>query len=166
MSALLCAGPALAQAGAGRCYQLRAELDRLGRPVSVDETRIAQYQGAIDRQSDELQRTTEYAQSLGCDIEGGGQCVGLQGNIRRMQRNLAVLQSQYSRISANAGDQREDLQLPRGERVRERDRGRRIGVLAVDVGLDQAPGGSGVKQRVPRGRRSGPRRSGPAVPPP
>ena len=30
------------------------------------------------------------------------------GNIRRMQRNLAVLQSQYSRISANAGDQRED----------------------------------------------------------
>src|SRR6478752_6279004 len=60
VSALLCAGPALAQAGAGRCYQLRAELDRLGRPVSVDETRIAQYQGAIDRQSDELQRTTEY----------------------------------------------------------------------------------------------------------
>src|SRR6266567_8319567 len=46
-------------------------------------------------------------------------------------------------VGQAAGDQREDLQLPRGERVRERELGRRglIGALLADVGLDQAPGG-------------------------
>jgi hypothetical protein len=40
-------------------------------------------------------------------------------------------------VGQAASDQREDLQLPRGERVRERELGRRglIGVLLMDVGL-------------------------------
>src|SRR5260221_7771801 len=46
-----------------------------------------------------------------------------------------------------------DLQLPRGEGARERELGRRslIGVLLMGIGLDQAPGGPRLQQRVPPG---------------
>jgi hypothetical protein len=103
---LLAAAPALAQTD-NRCGRLQAELDTLSRAAPVEEVRVEQYRDAIDRQTDELDRTRDYARSIGCDVESGGQCASLVANIRRMQRNLAVLQNQYQRLEATAGAQRD-----------------------------------------------------------
>src|SRR6202030_4737922 len=58
-------------------------------------------QGAVDRQRAELSRTSAYARSLGCEnrkflmfgSEPPAQCGELNGQISRMQANLADLQA-------------------------------------------------------------------------
>ena len=128
---LLTVASALAQSG-DRCGRLQAELDTLGRSAPVDETRVEQYRDAIDRQTDELDRTRDYARSIGCDFETGGQCSSLVSNLRRMQRNLAVLENQYQRLQASAGDQRDT------ER-------QRVETTMADLGCNGAAPGGGQR---------------------
>ncbi|MET0598177.1 MAG: DUF2865 domain-containing protein [Mesorhizobium sp.] len=91
-----------------RCVRLSAQLSGLERGTGADASRLDQYRDAIDRQSVELQRTTDYAMSIGCDLEPRRECNPINANIDRMHRNLAALQGQFDRVSANLGGQRED----------------------------------------------------------
>lgn len=110
-AALTLASPALAQ---DQCGQLSAQLQAIDRVSPGSPGRAAQYQDAIDRQSMELSRTRDYAQSIGCDIDPSGdqQCAALATNLRRMQRNLSNLEEQFARISDDAQGRRQ------GERER------------------------------------------------
>jgi hypothetical protein len=131
LAAALAAAAAImaAQANAqDRCGQLSAQLQAVDRGGATSPERAAQYRDAIDRQTVELDRTRDYARSIGCDVDPGGddQCSALASNIRRMKRNLSGLEAQYARISENAGEQR------RGERER-------ILAMLDDLGCNGAP---------------------------
>jgi hypothetical protein len=91
------------------CSRLAAQLRSLNGGEQPDPGRLAQYRDAIERQRFELSRTGDYFRSVGCDVDpaSSGQCRALEGNIRRMQRNLTNLEAQLDRVSANAGRQRE-----------------------------------------------------------
>jgi hypothetical protein len=115
--------PALAGAQTARCARLTAELESIDRSGERDHARVERYRDAIDRQQVELQRSIDYAQSIGCDFEPGGQCGAINANIARMERNLSALQSQYDRVSSNFGDQQA------GERER-------ILAMLQDLGCD------------------------------
>jgi hypothetical protein len=116
-----------------RCPDLRQQLEAIDASGQTDETRVARYRDAIERQTYELERTADYAQSIGCDIGSGGQCQALAANLARMQRNLATLRTQYARIAANHGELRE------GERDR-------ILAMLDDLGCNGAP----AQPRSPR----------------
>jgi hypothetical protein len=122
---LIAAAQARAQ---DRCGELSAQLQAVERGGAASPERATQYRDAIDRQMVELDRTRDYARSIGCDVDpgGDGQCSSLTSNIRRMKRNLAGLETQYARISENAGEQR------RGERER-------ISTMLDDLGCNGAP---------------------------
>ncbi|MDQ0470912.1 DUF2865 domain-containing protein [Labrys wisconsinensis] len=101
-------GAALAQDA--RCARLDAQLRAIEQESDADPARVERYRDAVERQAGELQRTQDYAASIGCDsalFEPPAQCRALDANIRRMDRNLGLLQRQLSRLSGDLGARRE-----------------------------------------------------------
>lgn len=94
LAALAASGAAQAQSA--DCTRLRQAIADAGR-----NDQGAQYQAAAERQRQELDRTTAYAHSVGCDRKqflffGSApppQCGQINGQIERMRANLADLQS-------------------------------------------------------------------------
>jgi hypothetical protein len=151
--ALAAATPVAGQQGAEQCSRLRAELATLDRTGS-DAASLTQYRDAIDRQSEELQRTEDYAQSLSCDVDAAPECRALSLNIRRMEHNLAALQAQFSRLQQNTGDRR-DI------------RRERVEAMLSDLGCDVSPPPAGEGQSTGLFERLfGPDETDPDYPPP
>jgi hypothetical protein len=94
---MACATAAYAQTY--ECERLRAQIASLAPTASPQTTR---YAAAAEKQRYELDRTSAYARSIGCDnrqflIFGSPpppQCAGLEAQMQRMRANLASLQSQ------------------------------------------------------------------------
>ena len=86
-----------------------AECARLQQAIASARRGSSGSQGAVERQRAELSRTSAYARSLGCEnrkflffgSEPPAQCGELNGQISRMQANLADLQA---RAGGGAGD--------------------------------------------------------------
>ncbi len=102
---------AAALAFATPAWSQSAECDRLRQAISdsASNVNVAQYQAAAERQAVELDRMRAYSHSIGCDnrrflffgSDPPPQCGELNGQIARMQANLADLQA---RAGGGAGD--------------------------------------------------------------
>jgi hypothetical protein len=113
LASALLAAPVQAQSP--DCDRIRSQIAAIdqgggGRPNS--------YGSAAQRQQAEIQKTTAYAQSLGCDrgrysFFGGGQppqqCNALNARIQAMQANLGQLQGMAARSGGGSSAQRQDL---------------------------------------------------------
>jgi hypothetical protein len=96
------------------CDRIRAQIAYIDQNGGGGGSRTAQYASAAARQQAELERTANYARSLGCDrggfsFFGAGQplppqCSGLNSRIQAMQANLGKLQGM-----AGGGGSRQDL---------------------------------------------------------
>lgn len=97
----------IALAQSDDCESLRQQM-----ASGADPARAAQYQRAAQRQRSELARTRSYADQIGC---GGalailtdalsGQCDTIDAQIRRMENNLSLLESQLSSAQGGASDE-------------------------------------------------------------
>jgi Protein of unknown function (DUF2865) len=95
--------------GADVASAQNAECARLQQAIASARRGSSGSQGAVERQRAELSRTSAYARSLGCEnrkflffgSEPPAQCGDLNGQISRMQANLADLQA---RAGGGAGD--------------------------------------------------------------
>jgi hypothetical protein len=96
------------------CDRIRAQISAIdqgggGRPNS--------YSSAAQRQQAEIEKTSAYAQSIGCDRgsysffgrQAPQQCEGLNARIRAMQANLGQLQGMAARSGGGSSAQRQDL---------------------------------------------------------
>lgn len=116
---ILIAIPPEAIAQNATCAKLEGQLRALNNASSgTGNKRTRQYENAIQNQEIELQRTQNYAQSLGCNdkfliFEGGpAACRGLKSQISQMQSTLNQLYSQMERVSngsSSVAGQREQI---------------------------------------------------------
>ena len=101
-----------AQAQSTDCRNLQAELASIG---PGDPARAAQFAKAVQKQQYELDRTSAYSHSIGCDRQQflffgsppPAQCGEIGARISRMQANLGELQAEAQRASGDA--RRRDL---------------------------------------------------------
>jgi hypothetical protein len=95
------------------CDRIRAQIATLDQSASGRQTN--QYASAAQKQQAELERTSAYARSIGCDrgafsffgSQTPPQCTGLNARIQAMQANLAQLQGMAGRDGGSP--QRQDL---------------------------------------------------------
>ncbi len=111
--AVLCAAAVFGALGAAKLAAAQsADCARLRQAISdaARDNQGAQYQAAADRQRAEIDRTSAYAHSIGCDhrqfLFFGSppppQCGQINAQIGRMQANLAELQSRASGAGGRA----------------------------------------------------------------
>ena len=93
----LFAADASAASGSAVCRGLEAQLSRSGGNVSSASSK--KYLAAIQRQRKEITKARGMLRSAGCGFFAvGGQCAGLNAKVRSMERNLASLERNYSRL--------------------------------------------------------------------
>ncbi len=92
------------------CPALRAEIDA----SAGDAARSGQFASALRQQQSELERTRNYADSIGCNsgfLFGGGppQCDGISARMEQMQENIGQLRQQFQAGGVDNGWRRRAL---------------------------------------------------------